>query len=301
MNTYDLINPEWRERFCGDFKIPIKIFTSPLFEYYCNLLEKDYEINKKAELFINSLKSFDNDLKKFMDEWHRIKHDLIQSIKDTPEYQKEISTDFTYRTPFKVERGNPYNQAFKDVECISIDIISANFQSLKFMSPKIVLDTNSFKELVSKFTPDPYFGEVKIFRQIVFEALGANRQQSTQRKMMDKVLTSLFQHKPDLYVRMPSNDEIIVPLNQGSSSLGDEVEEIIKNHELGSILKVERFTVKHIEDDMFYKLFKDGKVILRNVSGHHFSRAYKLTHNLPLSSEDDFFVFEGRLARFVRD
>ena len=289
-----------REQFCNDFKIPIKIFSSPLFEYYCELFNEDFQVSSRAALFLKVLEENENDLKKFKDYWHKIKHQIITDISATPEYQSSMAEKWTYQSPFKVERGNPYNHAFTNVECISIDITSANFQSLRYMNPNIVFGTKTFAELLSRYTAQSYFAQVKIFRQIIFESLGANRQQAVQRKMMDTVLKSLFDLKPDLFVRMPSNDEIIVPLNQGSSALGDDVESLVKNHDLGSILKVERFVVKHIEDDMFYKLFSDGKFILRNVGGQHFARAYKKVKGLPTKDEDLYFMFEGKLAKFVR-
>lgn len=298
MYNKTMIRLEFREIFCNDFKIPIRIFQSPFFEYYMNLFNKDLDTLAKAEIFNKTLQTYST-LDNFKEEWHKIKNGIVSDIESVEEYKRLISLKEGYQTPFKVERGNPYNFKFKDVECISIDLISANFNCLKNYNSKIVLDTNNFKELVSKYTTCPYYSEVKIFRQVVFEKLHPNKQQGLQREMMDQVLKDLFKEFPNLYVRMPSNDEIVVPLNQDYPHLKSMVLQIVKNHKLSSMLKTESFVVRHIFDDCFYKEFEDGKIQLRQVPTNIFSQAYKKARGLPLTEEDLYFMHEGKLAKFM--
>jgi hypothetical protein len=240
-------------------------------------------------------------LEDFKEEWHKIKNGIIKDIEETKSFQELVNQKEGYQSPYKVERGNPYNHAFKGVRCISIDLKSANFNSLRFFNPETVLNTKDFSELVSRYSSVPYYSHVKIFRQVVFEKLQPNKQQGLQRKMMDSVLTELFKIKPDLYVRMPSNDEIIIPLNNGQEKFTTQFQEAIKNHPLTEILRLEEFSVEHIFDDLFYKKFDDGKIVLRNVPSPYYSKAYKMVRGLEITDEDSYFIYEGKLAKFVKE
>ncbi len=295
-----MIKKEFREIFCNDFKLPIKIYDSPLFEYYLNLYEKDLDISSKIKIFEDTLSHFKT-MDDFKEEWHRIKNGICKDIEAVPAFQKLVADNSGYQSPHKdkTERGNPYNHAFKGVRCLSIDLKSANFNSLRFHDESIVLGCKDFSELVGRYSSIPYYSHVKIFRQVVFEKLAPNRQQNLQRKMMDSVLTELFKIKPDLYVRMPSNDEIVVPLWKDQSHLETEIKEVVEKHQYQEVLKIEDFVVNHIFDDLFFKSYGDGKIQLRNVPSIYFPKAYKIARNLPLTEEDEYFMFEGRLAKFV--
>ena len=294
-----MIKKEFRETFCNDFKLPIKVYDSPLFEYYMNLYETDLEISKKVKIFEDTLSHFKT-MEDFKEEWHKIKNGICKDIEATKPFQELVKDTSGYQSPYKVERGNTYNHMFKGVPCVSIDLVSANFNSLRFHDPEIVLNTKDFKELVSRYSEIPYYSNVKIFRQVVFEKLAPNRQQSLQRKMMDSVLKELYALKENLYVRMPSNDEIIVPFWNDQKDLLEPIKDVLKSHSLSSVLKMEEFTVEHIFDDLFYKQYPDGKIQLRNVPATYYSKAYKLAKGLPLTDEDEYFVFEGRLAKFIK-
>lgn len=293
-----MIRLEFREIFCNDFKIPIRIFQSPFFEYYMNLYDKDLNTLAKADIFNQTLKTYST-LESFKEEWHKIKNGIVTDIESTSEYKSLVSIKEGYQSTYKVERGNPYNFKFKDVECISIDIVAANFNCLRNYNSKIVLDSKDFKELVSKYSSCPYYSEVKTFRQVVFEKLHPNKQQGLQREMMDQVLKELFGKFTNLYVRMPSNDEIVIPLNQNYPHLKEGVLEIVRNHKLSSVLKSEVFFVRHIFDDCFYKQFDNGKIQLRQAPINIYSQAYKKARNIPLTEEDLYFIHEGKLAKFM--
>jgi hypothetical protein len=287
----------FREAFCEDFKIPIKIFDSPLFEYYLDLYEHDMKISEKVRLFNSCLSDYQT-IDKFKDEWHRIKKQIVAGISATAALKNLVADNSGYQSPYRVERGNPYTHAFKGVDCISIDLISANYNCLRNHDASIVLGTKNFQELVAMYSGNPYYANVKIFRQVVFEQLSPTRQQSLQRKMMDSVLAELYAVKNDMYLRMPSNDEIVIPLWKDQSTLREKIKEVTSSHALSPILRIEEFTVEHIFDDLFFKKFTDGRIQLRKVPSQHYPRAFKMAKGLPVTDNDLHFVFEGRRAKF---
>lgn len=288
---------EFRQTFCEDFKLPIKIYDSPLFEYYLDLYEEDLKISEKIKIFTDTMKVFKTP-ETFSDEWHRIKSAIINDINELDAFKNFVNSS-PYVSPYKVERGNVFNQKYKNSRILSIDLVAANFNSLRHFDPAIVFGCENFAELVSKYSDLPYYTHVKIFRQVVFERLHSNRQQSIQRKMMDSVLTPLFELCTNLELRMPSNDEIVIPLDGMQKELEESIKQIVANHALKNILRVETYQMHHICDDYFYQQFDDGKIRLRNVPSPFYSRYLKLAKGLKLTEEDSFFIYEGRKAKFI--
>ena len=292
-----MIPLEFRKIFCEDFKLPIKIYDSPLFEYYLNLYEYDLDISSKFKIFTDTMKEFKTP-QTFSDEWHRIKNSIVADIDATPEFQEFVASP-SYQSPFKVERGNVFNHKYSGSRVISIDLIEANFNSLKFFNPNIVFNCKNFEELVSRYSKLPYYSKVKIFRQVVFEKLHANRQQGIQRKMMDSILSDLFKIYPNLDLRMPSSDEIVIPLSGIQADFENTIKKIVSDHSLNNILRVEPYEMLHICDDYFYQKFDNGKIRLRNVPSPFYTSFLKKAKGLELSDEDLYFHFEGRLAKFI--
>lgn len=56
---------------------------------------------------------------------------------------------------------------------------------------RIVLGCETYQELLSKFTQNPYIFESKHIRQVIFGHLNPKRQQTIQKFLMQKVVTAL--------------------------------------------------------------------------------------------------------------
>lgn len=291
-----LIPLEYRDQFVRDFKLPIKLVQSPLFEYYLELFDNDLDSKRKESIFLKHMEKF-NSLDELKDDFHFLKKDIVNKIQSLPQ-MTEFMNRTPYQSPYKVQRGGVYNHQYTNKRVVSIDLIAANFNSMRYVSEELTLGCKTFNDLLSKFTQNEYYSHVKVFRQLVFEQLNSNKQQNIQREMMDKVLKTLFEKFDDkLELRMPSNDEICVTIETKEQE--DKIKELIQNHELSDVLKVESFYVKHLEDDFFYQIFDEGKIRLRNVPSFVYSRFYKKAKGLPLTVEDSYFNYEGRLAQLV--
>jgi hypothetical protein len=291
-----MIKKEFREIFVNDYKLPIQFLESPYFEYFLNLYNEEFEINKKVELFNNTISHFKS-VEEFKNKWHVLKNQIIDDIKKTKEYQELNQSEF-YRSPLKIERGHPYNQKYINVPILSIDIIQANFNCLKNHNPNILLGANSFKELVKMYTDLDYYSDIKIFRQIVFEQLNAGRQQSLQREITDSLIIDLKKEIPNIFIKMPANDEVCIPLNQNITELKDRVLNVLSKHKLKHIFRTEEFVLRHISNNFFFKDYGNGKIKLRMVPKIFYAQAYKKAKNKEIEDFDLLFVHEGKIAKF---
>ncbi len=65
--------------------------------------------------------------------------------------------DVPEETPNALEKGDVYEDSSNGKFFLSIDLKSANFNSLRFCNPALILGCNSWEDLIGKFTNLTYF------------------------------------------------------------------------------------------------------------------------------------------------
>jgi hypothetical protein len=83
--------------------------------------------------------------------------------------------------------GKIYRPEWNGAYMISLDMISANFSSLKYYNPALVRNCTSWNEFLSQFTSIKYFHESKFFRQLVFGSLNTKKQQIITKYIIQQV------------------------------------------------------------------------------------------------------------------
>jgi hypothetical protein len=114
--------------------------------------------------------------------------------------------------PTPLPHKSPYTKNNHQKYFISIDMKSANFQSLRLTDPELVLNTSTWEELVGKFTTYELFGKCKAFRQKVLSYLNQKKQQKIWESIMLFVYYRLCKHSvcspTDFYAHV--SDELII-------------------------------------------------------------------------------------------
>lgn len=298
---FDFIkNEKLRKKFVDDYRLPIKIMDEQFFNYFLNLYWDDFKIEQKAT---NFQKAVDELGEKLQSEWFRIKDEIEKDISSQPKFEELRQLNIELK-PHSIPNGNPYNQEDMKHICVSIDIRSANFNSLKLFDSSLVLGTGSFEELVGRYTDLQYFKESKIFRQLVFEPLLSKKQGQIQKKVIHETIAEIVGLITPLRIKTVSNDEIILLFDkkiETEESLVLKMGEMIEKLTHKDILKAEVFTVHHLVAKYFYKRFIDGSILLRNVPGAVYAQCFKQAKGLPVSDNDLLFVEgeSGAIAKYI--
>lgn len=296
-----LSDQKMRQKFVDDYRLPIKIMESPYFEYYLKLYWDDFQLEQKAENFQKAVDKLNG---KVQGEWYRIKDTIEADVKSKPKFLELSNTTFDNNNKLQLPNGNPYNQEDAKHICVSVDIRSANYNALKHFDKSLVLDTQDYNELISKYTDLDYFKESKIFRQLIFEPLLSKKQGQIQKQITLKSAQEIINFITPMKVKTVSNDELILLFSKETDTLqsvNDKMNKVMEKLTHQAILKHEVFEVVHLKEKYFFKKMSDGTFLLRKVPGQVYAQCFKKVKNLPIEEYDLFFIDgeSGNIAKYL--
>lgn len=206
-----MLNLEVKRRFISDMQLSFPVLEDPYFDYYVDLYNEHHKSKEKLDLLIKEIEKFESQAD-FLKAYYKVRDNILIALKNEA-YNDFISMDMN---KFGVENKIfPKGDVFKKINIgkvfVSIDLVKANFQALKFINKDLVLGANTYNELVSKFTNMDYVKESKYIRQVIFGNLNPKRITTVERYMIEQVLNLLFHRKYIEVndVRMVSADEIV--------------------------------------------------------------------------------------------
>lgn len=296
-----MYSTKFKKRLVNDFKLPIKLLDEPYFSYLVNLYNEDFKIDEKIKTLQTSIDMVGGEAN-IQSEWYKVKDQIEAEVKAVPAYLdlNNYQSDYVLKT--KVEGLNPYNNSMVDKTCVSIDIRTANYNALKVFDSELVFNTKDFQEFISKFTKVPLFHESKIFRQLLFEPLGAKKQAHIQRQITYQSADELMPLLSPKEIRSVSNDELVLVFDKTEdlASLQDQVEKALSQITHSSILKTEAFNVVNVHEKCFYKKTVSG-FQLRNVSAQLYPQMFKRVKGLELTDLDLVFwdTNTEKLAKYL--
>lgn len=289
-----------KKRFASDLKLPINIFSEPYFEYFMDLYNPDFKTKEKMEIFIKLLEKFNNQ-EEFFQNSERISSSVKDLISKTETYQKLNTFDMNKEFPLEeqIKQQNIYIIPNVGKKLISVDLEKANFNVLKMIGLDKEIGSNTYNELLSKFTNDEYYFISKKIRQVIFGDLNPARQQRIQKFVINNLCKKLKEN--GCILSSASSDEIII---QNQDMTSKDIKEILKDvPEEFKFFRVEDFAFEKIDQnhDFFVKttLTENGpKTEFKNVPGHIFAQVYKRYLNQDSNDYDVLFYHEGFLAQF---
>lgn len=307
------------ERFVSDHKLPIQVTEEPYFSYYLRLYDKDFDTKSKLEMLYETLSKYKSQ-QEFLDEFYRIRDEIITTLKSTDAYKNFIESnnpDFV-KTKTSTPKydgiteccGVRFSKKSDVYSCVndgkyflSIDLAKANFQVLKKYDKDIVFGAETYEELISKFTDLEYVKTSKYIREVIFGNLNCGRQISMQKYYTAKLLEWLIENK---YVSVEdvavfTNDELVIRKESFvEPEKCEELKKLIKEG-LDLDVSVESFKLKMIGDkEYFAKELSTGKTKFKAIPAAYYAQVYKKYYNLPITDYDLIFLFEKKIAKFIK-
>lgn len=210
-----MLNLEVKKRFVSDMKLSFPVLEDPYFDYYVDLYNEHHKSKEKLDLLIKEIEKIGSQ-DEFLKTYYEVRDTILTALKNEA-YNDFISMDMNkYGVKNQsFPRGDVFKKSNVGKIFVSIDLVKANFQALKFINKDLVLGANTYNELVSKFTDMDYIKESKYIRQVIFGNLNPKRTITVERYLIEQVLNLLFDRKSIEAndVRMVSTDEIVYEVN----------------------------------------------------------------------------------------
>jgi len=295
-----------KSRFCKDYKLPFQVVQEPMFSYYIETLDAEFDTKQKLQLLEQAVILLGGE-DAFFAESSRVKDTIVSKVQSTNVYQS-LSTnrldEYTVNTG--VPQNDIYNMSNVNKTFISLDLTKANFNVFKMFDSELVLGFDSYDELIGSVTEFDYFKKSKYLRQVIFGNMLPKKQQKLQKWVMSKIINVL---NTDVGIQMEdfvsaSADEVVFAVApEGVEQFTEMVaRKIIENSEtekFASWVRVESFTLKSIGDKKFFaKENIDGSVEFKGIPAYFFMQVYKKYMDLPIEDMDKTFYHDGMLATF---
>lgn len=202
---------EVRKRFVSDMKLSFPVLEDPYFDYYIELYDEMYNTSERLELLKNDISKFKSQ-EEFLKAYYEVRNNMIEALNNEA-FKKFNTMDMNDFSLGKVNypKKDVFNVSNVGKIFVSIDLVKANFQALKYVDKDIVLGANTYEELVSNFTDMDYIKKSKYIRQVIFGNLNPKRTVTVERYLIQKVLNLLLYTKDviEKEIKMVSNDEIV--------------------------------------------------------------------------------------------
>lgn len=312
----------FRRRFVKDYNLPINIVDSPYFEYYMETYDwfpkKEYE-----ELVIDIESRFGGNVNLWLEEYAEMRDEIITTIENTDAYREFNSCDMKkWEVPKEMKNFpdlNIYNQSSVGKTFISIDLKKANFQALKWVNPDIVLDSDTYEDLIDSWGYDSeYMRTSKYTRQVIFGKLNPKRTITVEKYIMSKVYDVVMNDKVnfineyDAILVAFKSDELIFEVSAENPVIGSEplfkyLKQIIKD-KVGVDVHIDLFKVNRIECKNSNDITVDcyirtnlltGEEKLKSASQIFYPQLYKIWKGMEIIDKDLVFMAEGQPAKFL--
>ena len=305
-------------RFVKDFKLPIQVLSEP---YFLDRLILFNDKFKSYEKYVNTIsfieKRFGGDSSKFLEEYYKVRNDIIESILANEAYKK-FNTSLEEISKYSIKdrkfpKKDIYTEDTVKKNLLSIDLSKANFQAYNFHDRNILFNSDSYEDFLSKYTDMDYFKESKYTRQVIFGKLNVSRNITIQRYMMsliyDLIKSEIIKDSTDLISL--TNDELVFEIKDNSFITEENISSIVNlvKDKLNFIVKanfISLDTVKFKRQNVSTLTIYVKKNLLTNIEDFccvpmaYAAQIYrKLLYNR-VTENDLVFDYEGNLSKFLQ-
>jgi len=297
-----------RRSFVKDYSLPISVVQDPYFEHQILALNRQYETLCKVDMLGEALARFGNE-GDFLAYMKATRESIIDSVKDHSKYQDFVTDEDHAIHQTSLNRKVPDKCVYKHdnvgKQMVSVDLVSANFQTFRMTFPELVQNCDSYDEFVSNFTDLEYFKKSKKIRQIIFGNLSPKKQQTITKKIMWAVWGHLTVHNANYDLSMISSDELI--LRQSDHLIPMPVQDMRKILENCNVngyeikTRVQDFVIEPIKmksSCAFVKRYPDGNFDLKCCQGSYTLEVLRHLWGQEVHPYDRVFYHDGRVCEF---
>lgn len=294
MNTNKL-NP------CSSKELSIREGFKKEYKLSCPVLD-DHNIFHKCLKIWN----LEQEWKEYLDMSKRIgdvityRRNLVNQIVNTVQHVKGFDT--LTAIPDSEKHQGPRSYLIEEnvpKRMVSVDLIKANYQSLKKLGSKFVLDTENYNEFIQRFTREEALIKSRMLRQLIFGLLKPDVQGSIQRQMIYDIIDCV-KEKKDFPILHLTNDEVVFEIKSDQDLV--MIQESLQK--LPHQFRVEEFQISKIKNPnneaWFVKINDHGKK--RKIMGVHIKflfQVYNHLHHLPNQTKDFWWRERGRLCALL--
>lgn len=265
----------------------IKIPTYDHFDYYVEQLSnlaRYSNIKEWIDLYIEA-ESHIGDMYEYRLE---VSKKIIDFVKERHAFQEMLSDNNLI--------GLPTNKTYSydNKLYVSIDMISANFNSIKRYDQRNELGSD-YNDLLTKFNVPEVFKHSKYFRQVIFGNLNPKRQQLVQRNMIQQLVRNLN----DFTIEAVRNDEVVISIENINEYL--QIKEIVDQ----DLYKIKLFRNSVMDDCRIERqINSDGELISKDIYNLNGNMLYwkikeYITPNHAIEDRDLYFRADNHLAKWV--
>lgn len=151
--------------------VPIPVSSEKYLNYYLTNLDKYYNSIEYYDILTDELKK--TSIYDMKSECVNIKRKIIEHIRSDKEYIEFVNKDIVKLNSDITTQNKFYSEINKNKIFLSIDIISANFRSIKHYCPGLF--DGEWKDFIRKFTNNEFLIRSKFLREITFGELGCKK------------------------------------------------------------------------------------------------------------------------------
>ena len=298
------ISNKLKERFCKDYKIPIKLFDEPYFSERLKLCDPYYDSVKHYKDFCSMLRAYKNE-EDYNADYNRVKDEAINFIKNTMAYEVFNTMDMN---AFAVTHTNlPHKDIFHESNIgrsfISLDMKKANFNSLRQIASSIFDDKETWEDFLRKFTNNEHIINSKYIREVILGNCNPKRHITYEKYLMDRILTNVLDAGVDIKnIVFFSNDEIIIDITDTTDFDYENVlQEVINKAPVP--LRMEVFRLRGIKQGNsiigYIRDLLDGTLDLKALNHLNIPYVLRTLNNEEITDNDLIFEHEGMLAKYL--
>lgn len=297
-----------KRRFIKDCGLPIAITDSPYFEYFIDLYDESFNTKSKLKSFKKIVDRFEDE-GQVLDYLQSITDSIIEDIKSKEDYQNFMKDNLKQ---YSIKSNYPSSSIFKEChtgkELISIDLTKANFQAMNYYNTSI-LEANTYKNFVRKYTDEEYIINSKYIRQVIFGNLAkSNRLGCIEKYMIYQIVEKLEQM--NVVILLVTDDEVVL---EGNKDIYNKIIDIVKDMDIQ--VAIELFVLKTLrkengqpfKSDKFYVKefieFTDDKNLMFEIKATDatfYPQFFKLLTKQNIVDNDLVFINEGFIANYKK-
>lgn len=297
-----------RQRFVKDYNLPINVFREDLWNHYMALYEF-FPYYRWDSLVVKVYDEYGGNVEKWLDYCAEVRDKAILGTMETDAYKKFNSLDlkdFDIKVP--APTSHCYTEATNGKRFISIDLVKANFQVMKFTG---VLEDNTYADFIRRCGGDEYIINSKYLRQVIFGKMNPSRQIKIERWIMSQIafITTNILKDRDFELFSFNNDELIYEDKSSTPEDSNDMRDVF--NAISSLLHFD-VNIEYIEverlpivsptgnaiDAYVRKNLITGEEKLKKASTTFFPQIYKLWKGLAIEDKDLYFFAENQLAKF---
>lgn len=292
-----------KKRFCKDCNIPLNVLIEPYFSDRLKLYDNQFDTLNKFKLFKKSLESYESEDDYFKD-YNKFKDSVIMDIKGSQGYKRFIEEDFNkYAVDNKkISTKDIYKDYNVGKTLMSIDMVKANFTSMKHYDETIFKGKETYEEYLSLFTDNKHFINSKYIRQVIFGNNNPRRQTTYEKYLMNLVLEDILKLLNISKIISFTNDEIVLDITDVDKKTIVDIKQAIINSSIniGIKLKIKEFVLNKLEDNIGYvKEFSSKKYKFQCVDGLMLPFVLRKYNKESVIDSDKVFVHQGKLAKLM--